>query len=362
MQFKRPVLYNFLSIETHDGLSIRALVALASKNTDNLSSPLTQITGPSKPWQAIGLLSGTIFKIKIVGLNHEHQEVFNRIYESDDHGNFQIKMTKLGHLSRVTRLQIYEVGTVAGIEFLLGNFIPIPLFDPKKIIISDFDKTLVDTRYSTTKELYLSLTRPLEHFPQINQSIQILKSYIDSQFQPFILTASPHFYENAIRDWLYKKSIYTAGIFLKDYRILLSPWEGDLTAKDLKTQGFYKLNQLITILLMTNIPDELVLMGDGAESDTIIYLTLTSLILDNQDPWGLWKKIKHLEAFKFNNPQNSKFLTKTYQLKTLINQAPQKAKNIKIKIFIRCFPKQKKPQVTLAPLKDHLDLVEFYEA
>jgi hypothetical protein len=385
---KRPSIFHFLSIETEDVISIRALVTNTQDSSKiaqtfslipvldkviNLNNGVFEKKNPSTPLQSLGLLSGHIYKIRIIGLDDAMGEVFNRIYESDNHGNFQIKVSKLNFKAKVTKLQIFEVGRCPGLEFLLGNFIPLSLFPPKKIIISDFDKTLVDTKYSTTKEVYRSLTRPLRDFPVVQESLLLFKKYIDQGMQPFILTASPHFYEDAMRDWLYQNSIFTAPIFLKDYRIILNPLDGDLTTKDLKTQGFYKLNQLITILLMTGIPDELVLMGDGFESDTIIYLTLATLLLDPIDPWSLWNKLKSEKAFKFNSPQNSKFLTKTYQLKNLVSSNSNKMKKIKIKIYIRCpnsnyfknSPKKIKPplpQVKVYPLNQLTHLVEFYEA
>jgi len=170
------------------------------------------------------------------------------------------------------------------------------------------------------RDVFNSLTKPLEYFPTIPNSVNILSSYIQKKFHPFILSASPHFYEDAIRDWLYKNKIYTAGIFLKDYRKVFSLFEGDLTTKDLKVQGLYKLNHLLDIILMTGIPDKLVMMGDNFESDPLIYLTFAIVLQGESDPWTVWNKVKELESFRLNPKQNSQFLNKLYQIKSMITQ------------------------------------------
>jgi hypothetical protein len=174
------------------------------------------------------------------------------------------------------------------------------------------------------------------------------------------VTASPHFYENAIRDWLYSNNIYTAGIFLKDYRKLFSLFEEDLTSRDIKSQVFYKLNHIVNIILMTGVPEELILVGDGFESDTLVYLTIASILSDKIDPWSVWNKLNKSEHFKLNTKQVSRFLSKFYQLETLKNQ-----KNFvspKIRIHIRCKDLNKKPDIHLDFLLRHHHLVHYYEA
>ena len=168
----------------------------------------------------------------------------------------------------------------------------------------------------------------------MDSSIDLTKRFIQEDFQPFIVSASPHFYENAIRDWLYQHEIYTGNIFLKDYRNIFSFFEGDLSTKDLKSQGFYKLNTIVNILLMTGIPDELILVGDGFESDAIIYLTLAAILVGRYDPWTIWNQIKKEESFKLTNQQHFRFLSKFYQLKNMSDAHPRG----KLQIYIRCKP------------------------
>jgi hypothetical protein len=297
---------------------------------DGFRSGLNEIV-PTKPIESFGLLSSNKFRIKVIGLNQEGSETLIRNFDSDSFGNFSFKMA-IGQDNQVEKIKIYETKTHPGLELLIGSFIPTQIEDPKKIIITDFDKTLVDTKYSTMKEVFLSLRNPIHFFPKVERSIDLFKQYILQSYQPFVVSASPHFYENAIRDWLYQKEIFTANIFLKDYRSIFSLFEGELSTKDIKSQGFYKLNQIVNILLMTGIPRELILVGDGFESDTIIYLSLAAILKSKRDPWTVWNQIKQEEAFKLNNQQHVKFLSKFYQLKNMCDSHPV----ANIKIYIRC--------------------------
>ena len=286
---------------------------------------------PTKPIQSLGLLTSNKFRIKVVGLDQHDQVTFIKQTDSDAFGNFNFRILKPKEKSDL-KLKIFEIQTRPGLELLIGSFIPTKIKTPKKILISDFDKTLVDTRYSTIKELYLSLRNPIQYFPEVPSSMELVHGYIKKEFSPFIVSASPHFYENAIRDWLYKRQIFSGNIFLKDYRSIFSLFEGELSTKDLKSQGFYKLDTIVNILLMTGIPDELILIGDGFESDTLIYLTLAAILVEKYDPWMLWNSVKRQEAFKLTNQQHVRFLTKLNQLKHL----GLSHKRPDLKIYIRC--------------------------
>jgi hypothetical protein len=160
--------------------------------------------------------------------------------------------------------------------------------------------------------------------------VDLLKGYVGEGFHPFILSASPHFYEDAMRDWLYKNEIYTAGIFLKDYRQVFSLFKGELRPKDIKMQGLYKLNHLLDILLMTGVPDELILIGDNFEADPIIYLTLAKILKSGLDPWSIWKKMVKEKTFKISRKQNFLLLNKIFQLDNLISD-----NQVNVKVYIR---------------------------
>lgn len=333
---KRPHLVHFLAIITDDALSIKASVTMR-ENTLAKPIDLPEIPTPKFPIQALRLLNAYQFGLKIVGLSRDHVEVYKKTFESDSFGNFYFKIPLTKEREEIEILQLYEVRKRPGLEQHLGTYIPLKIKGKKKIVICDFDKTLVDTKYSTTKEVYYSLTRPIEHFPTVQSSVHILHNYIKNGFHPFILSASPHFYEDAIRDWLYKNNIFTAGLFLKDYRHFFSFLEGELLAKDLKIQGLYKLNQLLDILLMTGIPDELVLMGDNFESDPAIYLTLQKMLIENSDPWVTWNNIKEKDIFQLKKNQNSKFLNKIYQLDNILSRKKKSERSfeMQIRIYIR---------------------------
>jgi hypothetical protein len=334
---KRPHLVHFLALITDDSINIKASITMKENIISKKRDIDLTILTPHFPIQALRLLNAYEFTLKIVGMTKDQKEIYKKSFESDSFGNFNFKIPLTEERTKIEILQLYEVKKRPGLELHLGTYIPIRVYSPKKIVICDFDKTLVDTKYSTTKEVYRSLTSPLEAFPTIISSVNILKKAIHQGYHPFILSASPHFYEDAMRDWLYKNNIFSAGIFLKDYRHFFSFLEGDLTTKDLKGQGLYKLNHLIDILLMTGVPDELILMGDNFESDPVIYLTLAKMLISNIDPWIIWNSIKGTDIFQLKRKQNSQLLNKIFQLNNLLNRKKKLTpeKKMQIKIFIR---------------------------
>jgi phosphatidate phosphatase APP1 len=371
---KRPSLIHFLAIMTEEALHIKASVNMKEKSiydqhqmgfaremAKGIVKEFEKEWKPRFPIQAYRLLSSDHFKIKFVGLDQNKQEIYKKVFESDSFGNLNFKIPLNQHRRQITALQIYEVSQEAGLELHLGTFIPLKIQNPKKIIICDFDKTLVDTKYSTTREVYNSLTRPLEYFPTINQSVEILKRYISEGYHPFILSASPHFYEEAMRDWLYKNQIYSAGIFLKDYRQVFSLLDYDLTPKDLKSQGMYKLNHLLDILLMTGVPDYLVLMGDNFESDPIIYSGLATFLKEHVDPWKFWKELRKFDAFQMNRKQNAQLLNKFYQLSNNLSAwRSRRSGSLQLKILIR--KKLKEEDLQLPNRFDSIrHLLELYD-
>lgn len=316
---------------------------------------------PRFPIQAYRLLRSYEFKMKLVGLDAKQEVVFTKVFDSDSIGDFRFKIPLTNETSKIEAFQMYEVGRREreGLELQLGTALPFKIPNPRKIIICDFDKTLVDTRYSTTRELYTSLTKPLQYFPTLENSLEILRDKIAQGFHPFILSASPHFYEEAMRDWLYQHQVYTAGIFLKDYRKVLSFFDGDLTPKDLKVQGLYKLNHLLDILGMTGIPDELVLMGDNFESDPVIYLTLSMILLGDQKPWQVWRQLKENDAFQLSKRQDAQFLDKIYQLQNQLERRQGKPVP-KLTIYIRRRANEERVQLPKF-CEGRANLIKLYE-
>ena len=344
---KRPYIVNFAAVSADNQISIKASVT--DSYTPLLEKKQRKKSGPTSPIQSIGLISSDEFRMKVEGLDEGQEKIFSREYDSDRFGLFDLKIPRAVAGREIARLQIYETSYRPGLEILLGSFLPYIIKTPKKIIISDFDKTLVDTKYSTAMEVYHSLRKPLDFFPTVKESVDLFSSYTNKGFQPFILSASPHFYENAIRDWLYQNKIYAGNIFLKDYRNIFSFREGILTTKDLKQQSFYKLNQLVNILTMTGIPEELALMGDSFESDEFIYLTLASILISKQDPWQVWNKVKTEKSFRLTTKQNFHFLSKFYQLGEMSRDGSLK----NLRIHIRCSER------TLTPAKERAHPFDF---
>jgi hypothetical protein len=328
---RRPQLLHFTAISTEHHLTVRASLSFSRQARHQFwQNPLPGLD-PILPIESLGLLQSRRFRLRMIGMDREGHELLNREYDSDSFGDFNLRIPHPVE-GPVARLLVFETRTHPGLDLLIGSFIPLNVREDRRILITDFDKTLVDTRYHSLRELYLSLRRPLGYFPPVPNSIELVKNYVKEGFQPFVVSASPHFYENAMRDWLYRNQLFTSNIYLKDYRRVFAIFEGELAPKDLKTQGFYKLNHLVNILLMTGIPDELVLVGDGFESDTIIYLTLASVLNGRQDPWVVWNSVKQDEGFRLTNRQHFRFLSKFYQLKNLCDIAGP----CRVKIHIRC--------------------------
>lgn len=357
---RRPSLVHFTAISSEDHLSIRASMSFSRQARAQFwQNPLPGLPA-IRPVESLGLLSSKKFRMRLVGMNREDTVVLDREFDSDAFGDFHLRLPH-PEAGAIEKMQVFETLTYKGLELLIGSFIPLRVHGDKKILITDFDKTLVDTRYHSPRELWLSLRRPLGYFPPVPKSIDLVKSYLDQGFSPFVLSASPHFYENAMRDWLYRNQLFTGNIYLKDYRRVFSFFEGELAPKDLGTQGFYKLNHLVSILLMTGVPKELVLVGDGFESDTLIYLTLASVLIGKQDPWVVWNAVKQDRGFRLTNRQHFQFLGKFYQLKNLAD-----AGHCNLHIHIRCRKEMLQPwqEKTFPwPFLNRLKpMVDFYEA
>ena len=189
---ERPTLVHFLAIKTNEYIHIKSFITLrkvtqkeqlhgvAISSSHDLGAERKNLRSPI---QAIKLLTGDRFKVKIIGLDSKKKNVIQKVFESDSFGGLNVRMNTEDLDIQV--LQVYEVSHIDDIDLLLGNFIPLTIDDPRKIIICDFDKTLVDTKYSTTKEVYHSLTRPMDYFPTVVESVEILKNHITKGFHPF---------------------------------------------------------------------------------------------------------------------------------------------------------------------------------
>lgn len=362
---ERPHLLSVSLIGTNQKISVRALVDLTS--IKELHVPiLDQIEDKHQnsptPWENVRFFPKKSYTLKFECLDAEQTLIYSKEFTTHEYGVFQVELPAFVNQKRVHFLKIFETSIVNGIECFLGHYFPTYLPNDSKIIISDFDKTLVDTRYSTPKEMLESLRRPLSKFPTIPSSVQLLKSYIERGYLPFIVSASPHFYERAFRDWLYQNEIHTTNIFLKDYRKILSFFNQELTTKDIKHQGFYKLATIVDILIMCQLPQEIVLVGDGFESDMLIYIIIKLIIVDKIDPYKLWKDLAKKKEFTLNAKQKSQFLLKFYELSNL----SRNKWNCQVSIFIRCnqliIDSIKSRDLEDKKLNDQIKYVNFYTA
>lgn len=343
---KRPYLIHFYAIESGNKLKINGSMGLYELGPFPYVLNKNQHYKPQNPMNSFSRFTSTKYLIKIEGFNKIGEKLFSVIESTDDEGRLKFNMAQKTYHSELNSLNIYEVSFYSKVDLFLGHYIPLKInLDNFNLVISDFDKTLVDTKYSNAREVYKSLTDPLENFPIVNEGMDKLKELIKKGYTPFVLSASPHFYEEAIRDCLYKNKIFNAEIFLKDYRKIFSIMGFELGVKDITAQGVYKFNSLLTILNLTGIPKTLTLMGDSYESDPLIYsLFKFSLGPDFQEELLIYL-FEHNKAFNASQDQISMILKKLRHLKSKDNSLyTSKSSGPQIDIFIRNIQKKEKKE------------------
>ncbi len=208
---------------------------------------------------------------------------------------------------------------------LLEEIKPIVIHPKSSLVISDFDQTLIQTQYRKIKEIYQALQKPLQQFSTIESSLELLKTY--SSYHSFVLSASPYFFYDLIKEWLIEKNITFEGILLKDIRHVLSLKE-ELSFKDVKNQIYYKVSSIFQLLLSFGLPKNLVLIGDSFESDLLIYSIVKETISFEKDVSFLSEKI--FQEVSLTTKQKSDLLEKIHLLYML-----KKPKDQTIEIFIR---------------------------
>ncbi|MDH4468810.1 MAG: hypothetical protein QE271_12195 [Bacteriovoracaceae bacterium] len=338
---KRPVLIKWVCIARESSIHFLAEVdrELTQLNIFRKSKKIRPFT---TPWDHLHFFSEKKYALMMIGLNSIGRIIYKRFFFSHSNGLFQGQIPRTSNLGeQIHSLRVYECGVKIGSYYYLGTFLPQILTHPYKIIISDFDKTLLETKYSTTKEMWKSVTSPMNKYPSLQKGLDLLQLFVIKGHQAFVVSASPYFYERPIRQWLYQHHIYTASIFLKDYRIILSPLNFLLGTKDISTHGFYKLSQIITILELTGVPDELVLMGDNFESDPLIYKLVYALLMRNLESHHALRFFEKIPAFKMNVTQKTFFLSKFQS----ILSRHQKPKHIKILIRTVPFPRHSQNKI-----------------
>lgn len=346
---RRVYLENLISVKGPSGLFIKG--TLFYRKT---KGPLPFARTLPLPIKNLDLLSKGHFFLTIELFDHQNLLIRKISTPTNNFGNFHLFLDDVNY-KNLKYITIYERSKRPGIEINLGTYIPQEFTNSKGIIISDFDKTLVDTQYSTIKQIWRSLTQNLNSYPNVNQGIERLKKHINSDLSPIILSASPHFYYQGIRNWLYNHSIYTAPIFLKDYRSIFGSSSIELYPKDFSKQGIYKLMQLMDIVIITSFPEKIVLIGDNHEDDLLIYLHLKEIICSGKKPTEFIDKLRGSIEFKAKEEQLSLIYQKAYFIYSrLKNKRP-----VDVKIEIREITK-KAPLQLKGKLHQYLKEVSFF--
>lgn len=361
---KRPRLLHFFALDTTKHLCIRGVIYF-------VYSPFLGIKKKSpslRPWASLNLFARKNFHITVEGYDQHHQLCLQEKVRSDSFGLIEARFEKeVSQGPQIEYLKIYEESSLGGLRLFLGEYQVINFQESPKVIISDLDKTLIETSFSGMKDLYLSLSKPLEYFETISSGVKRLRRYRDHGYHPFVLSASPHFYDHTIRTWLKQQGIGDIPIMLKDYRHFISLSRGFLVRKDILTQGFYKLDQLLTLIWLGGVPEDLILLGDVYESDPFTYLTLAKILHEVHSinsARNLWEEIRRFRDFHPTRKQTGLFLNKLYQISQQIKIFKDEGKKIRLRIILRSHAEQTQKHFRENPrysiYQDYLHLIRFF--
>lgn len=322
-------LLNFNCYTTRNSVKIKALLFYRKH-------PLLSGKSGTRPIESLFRFTRNSMKIKVELLDANNQLLSCKEVWSDNYGNINCTIPT-NAAKKIERIKLYLLEPS---YIFLAEISPQGINRHNKMIICDFDKTLVDTHYGTLKEIYHSITGPISQYQKVEQSLALFRSLINKGFAPFIVSASPHFYELPIRKWLASEQLPQCPMTLKNYRDIFSIWHDKLSLKDLLIHGNYKLHSMLDILIMTGIPEELVLIGDSSETDPEIYLLLKNLLTSDESVWELWQRFKDNKCFKLTTRQSSQILRKINTLKGKINLAKGRGIKVSIQIYIRSVGKK----------------------
>jgi phosphatidate phosphatase APP1 len=298
---------------------------------------MTENTSKLIPQDSLGLLKKKKFILFYYfdSPQNDFTLLSNNLIETDEYGLFNLTLPLVNFKNELPSWITLSQNANFQSENILKKIPVEKLHGPLKILISDFDKTLCETQFSSAKDLLKALKTPLINFKTIAQSLEILKKYQDQNFQSYILSASPHFFKGPMKQWAYQNKLVIHDFLLKDYRQILTFGENSLTLKDMKNQGLYKLNQIINLLTRNGAPSELVLMGDIVEADLLIYSLIACLLTTRYDPWNLWQEIRELDLFLFNETQDAMITRSFHWLAQEAEKLRQQNKTIEVQIYIR---------------------------
>lgn len=317
-------LVSFNCYTTRHTLKVRAHLKMQSREEVYDQKALS-------PFRSLMQFKSSTIALKLEIFDSSKKLITNGDFTTDRFGNLNTTLSlppKIApHLIKIYSLKPHY-------QFL-AEVSPERLGRHENIVICDFDKTLVETQYHSLKEIYDSLTNSLNRYPVVKKSVELFRDLLKKDYHPFIVSASPHFYELTIRQWLAEQNLPQCPITLKNFRDIFSRWYDRLTLKDLAIHGNYKLHAILDILLMTGIPKNLALIGDSSETDAEIYLIIKKILTSDAGAWALWQEVKDKKCFRLTPRQSSKILRKINLLHGKIKLARGRGTQVEVHIYIR---------------------------
>jgi len=308
---KKPILFQEIFLQRNNLIFLQGLISIQDVNfsMDDFKTPK----------DAFLSLTHKDFhlKITITDTDQKQQDFF---FQTSPYGDFSLKLPYFS-LCQSIDVFIQENDNYIFLEKIL----PINLPSPLNFIFCDFDQTLIETKFKTLKELYRALKTSLNSFSTIYSSVELFRSY--SHYYSFILSASPYFFHDLIKNWLKNQDIFPNKILLKDFRKILSLKE-ELSFKDFKDQAYYKISKILHIILLYGYPQNLVLIGDSIESDLLIYSIIKKILSFDSDHKILFDEI--FSTIKLTTKQKTDLSEKILELSQW-REVPK----LKIEIFIR---------------------------
>ena len=150
----RPELLKWVCIARDETMHILAEVDLEEFH-HSLWKKGQALASHSSPWENFSFLPEKKFVLLVMGLSSNGNVIYKRFFYNHTNGRFQFQIPRNSNQGlSIHSLKVYEAGTKIGTYFYLGTYLPQILPKPSKVIITDFDKTLVETKYATTKKSF----------------------------------------------------------------------------------------------------------------------------------------------------------------------------------------------------------------
>ncbi len=215
-------------------------------------------------------------------------------------------------------------------EVVKPDYYPLTIFLERKsihkrskIIISDVDKTYLNTDFESLKGLLwipfeVAVDKvTIEKMNLIYQALRYGTGSSPALTPLFFITASPPFIYSPLTSKMIRDGVEYDGIVMKDQDILLKKME----FKQLKSQVTYKLFALFSLInLIKSRDNNIILLGDDTESDLSIYLLFKKIVEENPPVFkaadlllGAGVDVKYLDALlklirEFNGDVRIKYI------------------------------------------------------